>query len=113
MVTPSNSRISPDLAPEVLALAARLQAQQQDSYTLDELVEAGAEAHIPPEYIHQAVQQLQNQHSQTRRLPFSVKDGVIAAAFIIPLLSIATLLNSSTGMGCHAMMRSEEQNSSL
>ncbi|MGK7875017.1 MAG: LemA family protein [Xenococcaceae cyanobacterium] len=47
------------MAPEVLELAARLYAQQQSSYSVADLIQAGAEAEIPPELIEQAIEQVQ------------------------------------------------------
>ena len=70
-INPSDLRISADLAPEVLALAARLQAEQQSSYSLEELVDTGAEANIGPEYICQAAQQIQSQQIQATLRPAS------------------------------------------
>ncbi|MBE9156452.1 hypothetical protein IQ265_06360 [Nodosilinea sp. LEGE 06152] len=106
-IKPSDLRISADLAPEVLALAARLQAEQQSSYSLEELVEAGAEANIGPEHIRQAAQQIQAQQIQatSRSDSFSwlAKGGAMAAAIAIALFGM-TLIGGSAGMGCHARM---------
>ncbi len=119
MVTPSGSNIKADLAPEVLALAARLQAQQQDTLTWEDMMAAAAEANIAPEYVHQAARQLQEKPpAKFRRAPW-LKGGAIAPAFLLgsiavavllPLLGI-TLLRGPVGMGCHAMMGSEPSRS--
>jgi len=45
------TRIPKEIVPEVFALAARLQAQKQQSYSLAELTQIAAEADIPPEFI--------------------------------------------------------------
>jgi LemA protein len=56
-------RISEEIAPEVFALASRLYAQKNQQndgdYSLAELMQAGAEAQIPPEFVQQAVQEIQ------------------------------------------------------
>lgn len=110
-INPSDLRISADLAPEVLALAARLQAEQQSSYSLEELVEAGAEANIEPEYIRQAAQQIQSQQIQATSRPASsswlAKGGAMAVVIVVALFGI-TLIGGSTGMGCHARMDAVE-----
>ena len=68
--------ISPEQFPEVFALAARLQAQQQH-YSLSELTQIGAEANIQPEFIHQAVQQIQAKQTQTRQWQQRLKVGLV------------------------------------
>lgn len=52
-------QISEDIAPEVFALASRLYAQKNHNYSQAELMQAGAEAQIPPEFIQQAVAEIQ------------------------------------------------------
>jgi hypothetical protein len=110
-INPSDLRIPADLAPEVLALAARLQAEQQSSYSLEELVDAGAEANIGPEYIRQAAQQIQSQQIQATlrpaRFSWLAKGGAMAAAVVVVLFGM-TLIGGSTGMGCHARMDAVE-----
>nr|WP_278003571.1 hypothetical protein [Nodosilinea sp. TSF1-S3] len=110
-INPSDLRISADLAPEVLALAARLQAEQQSSYSLEELVEAGAEANIEPEYIRQAAQQIQSQQIQATSRPASfswlAKGGAMAAVIVVALFG-TTLIGGSAGIGCHARMDAVE-----
>ncbi len=56
--------VSDPLAAEVLERAARLQMQQSQNYTVTELMLAGSEADISPEYIQQALQQIQNEQQQ-------------------------------------------------
>ncbi len=57
-------RIPEDKAQEVFTLAAQLYAQHNQSYSVQELMEAGAEAKIPPEFVQQAIDQLQITHTQ-------------------------------------------------
>lgn len=52
-------RIPEDKAQEVFTLAAQLYAQHNQTYSVQELMEAGTEARIPPEFIQQAIDQLQ------------------------------------------------------
>jgi BTB/POZ domain-containing protein KCTD9 len=54
-----HDRIPEDKAQEVFTLAAQLYAQHNQSYSVQELMEAGAEAKIPPEFVQQAIDQLQ------------------------------------------------------
>lgn len=61
-------QISEDIAPEVFALAARLYAEKNQSYSLAELAQAGAGAQIPPEFIQQAVAEIQAKHIRAQIL---------------------------------------------
>jgi len=106
-----------DLAADVLTLAAQLQVQQQDAYTLDDLVAAGAEANIDPAYIHQAVQQVQDSVSLPEHLPAETtadggvvlgRWGIVGGVAVVALLGLA-LLGSPVGMGCHARMAGIER----
>lgn len=60
----SENYIPEDIAPEVLALACRYYADQQESYSVSELVQAGAEVQIPAEFIQQAIHEIQAQKEQ-------------------------------------------------
>ncbi|AFZ13892.1 LemA family protein [Crinalium epipsammum PCC 9333] len=64
-----DTRISQEMTPEVFAVASRLYAEKSQEYSLQELMEAGAEAQIPPEFIQQAYQEIQikRQQAQERR----------------------------------------------
>ncbi len=76
-------QISPDQFPEVFALAARLQAQRQQQYSLSELTQIGAEANIQPEFIQQAVQQIQAKQTQTRQWQQGLKAGLIGLGVVL------------------------------
>jgi hypothetical protein len=52
-------RIPAAMAGEVFELAARLSAQNNEGYSVTELIEAGAAVQIPPEFIQSALAQLQ------------------------------------------------------
>lgn len=82
-------RIPEDKAQEVFTLAAQLYAQHNQSYSVNELIEAGAEARIPPEFVQQAIAQLQITQTQksvpvrqTQRAKY-----LIALAIGLPLLA--------------------------
>ncbi len=79
----SEPKISPEQFPEVFALAARLQAQQQQRYSLSELTQIGAEANIQPEFIQQAVQQIQAKQTQTCQWQQRLKAGLIGLGVVI------------------------------
>lgn len=81
----SEPRIPKEMVPEVLALASRLHAKQDQSYSLSELMQAGAEAKIPPEFIQQAVQQIQAGQSQTHKQQHTLKVGLISAGVVVAL----------------------------
>lgn len=63
----ANSRIPDEKAPEVFELAARLYAQQTQSYSTDDLVAAGSEVQIPPEFIQEALRQIQAKEIQQQQ----------------------------------------------
>lgn len=103
----SEPRISKELAPEVFAIASRLYAEQNETYSVSELIKIGAEANIPPEYIHQALKQIKAQQRQTRKRSELLKNGAIAAGIGIALLGWVTM-NPLVGFGCHGMMSQGE-----
>lgn len=93
----SNTNIPEGLAPEVLEIASKLYHEASNSYSLAELQEAGAEVSIPPEFIEQAIAQVEkNQqqeaiaHQQAEKLKSRLTyGGMVLGAFII-LWSIFT-----------------------
>ncbi len=64
-----DTRISQEMTPEVFAVASRLYAEKNQEYSLQELMEAGAEAQIPPEFIQQAYQEIQIKRQQAQERP--------------------------------------------
>jgi LemA protein len=60
-------KIPDDLAPEVLELASRYYNESQNSYSLAELQEAGAEVQIPPELIAKALEDVQVKKKQEQQ----------------------------------------------
>ena len=82
-------RIPEEKTQEVFTLAAQLYAQHNQSYSVKELMDAGAEAKIPPEFIQQAIDQLQLQHSPTQQ-PVSTnrsKPYLVGLAIGLPILA--------------------------
>ena len=61
-------RISQEHTDEIFALAAELQAKQEQSYSLAELKQIGVEAHISPEFIERATKQIQRKKQRESRL---------------------------------------------
>ncbi len=79
-------RIPAELAPEVFEKASRLYAKHQnETYSLSELIEAGTEAKIPPEFIHKAVEQVQAEQIQARQSVEALKDVAFMSLIITTL----------------------------
>jgi LemA protein len=88
----SDARIPDEIASEVFELAARLYSEQQSSYSSAELVQAGQEAQIPPEFIQAALKevnakrlQLQQKHLRDQKRAQTIRLGLLA---VLPVLSI-------------------------
>ncbi|MEH2153693.1 hypothetical protein [Nostoc sp.] len=83
----SKVRIPKEIAPDVFALAAQLYAQENQDYSLEEIMQAGAEVQIPPEMIQQAIQQIQakqiRERDRQRRLKLILTSGGIGAAIAL------------------------------
>ncbi|BBC26273.1 LemA family protein [Pseudanabaena sp. ABRG5-3] len=60
----SEVRVPEKIAPEVFALASRYYADYRQGYSESDLIKAGSEADIPPEFIHKAIQEIQAQNLQ-------------------------------------------------
>ena len=77
-----SDRIPEDIASQVLTLASQYYAEEVQSYSITNIVEAGAEVHIPPELIQQAIQEIQarqKRSKQQRQLLFKVGAGMLTA----------------------------------
>ncbi len=61
----SDIHIPEKLVPRVFEIASQLHAQKNQKYSLQELLEAGAEADIPPEFIQQALQEIETKKIQS------------------------------------------------
>jgi hypothetical protein len=84
-------RIPEEKTQEVFTLAAQLYAQHNQSYSVQELMEAGAEAKIPPEFIQQAVEQIQLQRLQTQHPVATKKPYLLGLALGLPILAAVAL----------------------
>lgn len=97
----SDPRIPEAIAPKVFARAAHLYAQAGQGYSLEELIQAGAAANIPPEFIRQAVQQVQAEQAKTRKRSEMLKQVAIAGGIVLMFLGWR-VLPGSAAFGCHA-----------
>lgn len=95
----SETRISKEIAPEVFALAAQLYAQENQDYSLSELMQAGAEVQIPPELIQQAFEQIQAKqiqaHEQQQKRKLVLTSSIAGAAIALGSLGIYNTLASN------------------
>lgn len=84
-------RIPEEKTQEVFTLAAQLYAKHNQSYSVAELMEAGAEAKIPPEFIQQAIDQLQIEHSPAQTPATQRSKALVGLAIGLPLLAAITV----------------------
>ena len=82
-------RIPQEYTDEIFALAAELQAEHEQSYSIAELKQIGAEAHILPEFIEQATKQIQRKKQRESRLD-KVLERLSNAVAVMMLLSFFT-----------------------
>jgi hypothetical protein len=107
-----NHLISPEKIAEIFALAAELQAQQEQTYSIAELIEIGAEAHIAPEYIKQAFVQIQARKMSAAKQRITWTNlGRMGA--VIVLLSLLTSLVSLLNGQSFSVARDQIQDSEL
>ena len=93
----SDNRIPEEQAQEVFTLAARLYAQESQSYSVEELIAAGTEAKIPPEFIQQAFEQMQLEKMQNQQPMAKKKHSqplLIGLAIAIPALAALAVAGS-------------------
>jgi uncharacterized protein YjbI with pentapeptide repeats len=101
-----HDRIPEEKTQEVFTLAATLYAKHNQSYSVKELMEAGAEAKIPPEFIQQAVEQIQLEH-QRQSLSNSPSKPYLAALVIgIPVLTALAVVGL---IARNAMLHAQEK----
>ncbi|MUL38400.1 pentapeptide repeat-containing protein [Gloeocapsopsis dulcis] len=93
----NQTKIPAEKIPEIFEHAAREYAEKNQSYSVEEVIQAGVEARIPPEYIQRAIAQVQSQQNDkppSRKLlsfnPAINTIGIIAA-FILGSLLTATI----------------------
>lgn len=87
-----HDRIPEEKTPEVFTLAATLYAKHNQSYSVKELMEAGAEAKIPPEFIQQAIEQLQLEHQKQSLSKPPSKPYLAALVIGIPVLTALAIV---------------------
>ena len=93
----TDTEISEDLAPEILDLAARLYSERQNSYSTEELIQAGSGANIPPELVREAIAQIQSQRQQKRRFKQQIQKFVKRSATIfIGFIAVAIVWSGFT-----------------
>lgn len=101
-----HDRIPEEKTPEVFTLAATLYAKHNQSYSVKDLMEAGAEAKIPPEFIQQAIEQIQlEQQSQSLSNPPS-KPYLAALVIGIPVLTALAVVGL---IARNAMLNAQEK----
>jgi LemA protein len=91
----NDGQIPEEMADEVLALASRLYTEQLNSYSLSQLIEAGSEAQIPPEFVAQAMQELQERKIR-ENLAKQERENVVKQSLAIVA---GTLLAGSVWVG--------------
>lgn len=100
-----HDRIPEEKTQEVFTLAATLYAKHNQSYSVKELMEAGAEAKIPPEFIQQAIDQLQLQQ-QFLSTPSSKPIRLAALVIAIPVLTALAVVGL---IARNAMLNAQEK----
>ncbi|MFN6526952.1 hypothetical protein [Nostoc sp. ChiSLP03a] len=100
----SKVRIPKEIAPDVFALAAQLYAQENQDYSLEEIMQAGAEVQIPPEVIQQAIQQIQakqiRSRDRQRKLKLILTSGGIGVAIaLFGFWTYNTVVSNATPSG--------------
>lgn len=100
-----HDRIPEEKTPEVFTLAATLYAKHNQSYSVKELMEAGAEAKIPPEFIQQAVEQLQLEHQKQSLSNPPSKPYLAALVIGIPVLTALAVVGL---IARNAMLNAQE-----
>ena len=83
------SRIPQEHTDEIFALAAELQAKHEQTYSIAELKQIGAEAHISPEFIDPAGRQIQlkKRHEAVRE---TIIDNVLNLGALMVMFSLLT-----------------------
>ncbi len=86
-------RIPEDQAHQAFALAAQLYAQHNQSYSVKELIEAGKEAQIPPEFMEKALAEIKKRTHSKSLLPkhHSNGSGLMLIGMGTVLLALAAI----------------------
>ena len=105
-------RIPQEHTSEIFALAAELQAKHDQSYSIEELVKIGAEAHISPEFIDQAVKRIQEQKKR-EALRETIIDHVTNLGAAMVLLSFLTGIVALPNGHCSPVAKTQQDNSEV
>ncbi|MBW4595304.1 MAG: hypothetical protein KME46_20970 [Brasilonema angustatum HA4187-MV1] len=106
----SKLRISKDIAADVFALAAQSHTQQTQDYSLEEMIQAGGEVEIPPEFIVRAVQQIKANQIQARERQQKLKLILISGSVGAALMLLGVLVyNMIAGQFTHARRSPEHR----
>lgn len=99
----SNSQIPEDMAPEVLELASRYYSGSQNSYSLEQLQQAGSDVQIPPEFVEKAIQEVREkrrieaqQEQQAQERQKTLKKVAAGVAVVVALWGMFTYNSLST-----------------
>ncbi|MFP4099987.1 LemA family protein [Coleofasciculus sp.] len=80
-----NRGVPEKIMPEVLEIASRNYANHSQTYSDSELIQAGAEAQIPAEFIQQAIQEVrsrQNRRQKQRKILATIGASILAVSAI-------------------------------
>ncbi|MGB7441518.1 MAG: hypothetical protein WA919_10650 [Coleofasciculaceae cyanobacterium] len=105
-------RIPQEQTSEIFALAAELQAKHEQSYSVAELVKIGAEAHISPEFIEQAVKQIQVK-KRREALRETIINNVTNLGAAIVLLSFLTGILGLPNGHCSSLAKTQIEDSQV
>jgi hypothetical protein len=106
----SKVRISKDIAADVFALAAESYTKESQDYSLEELIQAGEEVEIPPEFIVRAVQQIKAKQIQARERQQKLKLILISGSVGAALMLLGVLVcNMIAGQFTHARLSPEHR----
>lgn len=105
-------RIPQENTSEIFALAAELQAQHEQSYSVAELKKIGAEAHISPLFIEQAVKQIQEK-KRREALRETIIDNVTNIGAVMVLLSFLTGMVALPNGHCSPQAKTQPDNTEV
>ena len=90
-------KVPEKIAPRVFALASHLYTVENQAYSLAELIEAGGEAQIPPQFMRQALQQIQAEQLKQSHRQNKLKVALISTGAAMPF--VGSLRDHRT-LGC-------------
>ncbi|MEL7417133.1 MAG: hypothetical protein AAGK10_00920 [Cyanobacteria bacterium J06555_3] len=105
-------RIPQEHTDEIFAKAAELQAKHEQSYSLAELKQIGAEAHISPEFIERATKQIQRKKKRESRIDL-VLESLSNAVAVVMVLSFFTGFMGIPNVHCSLARTQPESSQTL